>query len=310
MDKFLIRTKSTRKPKLIEDSVNSRRNSQSENASEIQGLMNEGEAINSGQDMTDKQFQMPISTTKEAEDLGSKNDGPRQPLLFSFPTHKIGDHNRSFQADWYNNYTFIEYSVQRDSAFCFPCRIFSTGQGNAEKAFTHNGVNDWKKFREKLTNYVSSSEHISCCEKWALFRYSTISGPITSQLSNAHLKAVEENKIYVAKLVDIIKFLSKQGLAFRGHIETSDSTNEGNFRELCKLFGQFDIKFNEQLLKTYNLISANIQNELINIISTLMTEKIQNEVVNVGFYSLIADEAKSHKSELLAISIRYCRVIC
>ena len=309
MDKFIIRTKST-KAKLNDDWENYQSNSPSENASENQGLMNYAGAIDSVQSITDKQSEILITTQMGAEDLGSKNDGPKQPLLSLFPTHKIGDHNRSFQADWYNNYPFIEYSVQRDSAFCFPCRICSNGQGNADKAFTHNGVNDWKKFREKLTNYVSSSEHISCCEKWALYRYSTISGPITSQLSNAHLKAVEENKIYVAKLVDIIKFLSKQGLAFRGHIETSDSTNEGNFRELCKLFGQFDIKFNEQLLKTYNLISANIQNELINIISTLMTEKIQNEVVNVGFYSLIADEAKSHKSELLAISIRYCRVIC
>ena len=54
-------------------------------------------------------------------DLGLKIDKPAQPRLSSFPKSKFGSQKRSFQAADYSCFPFLEYSVQKNSAFCFSC---------------------------------------------------------------------------------------------------------------------------------------------------------------------------------------------
>ena len=54
------------------------------------------------------------------------------------------DEGRSFRAEWFNRFPWLEYSLLTQSAFCFYCRHFanegsSTGRGgNVEAAFTSN----------------------------------------------------------------------------------------------------------------------------------------------------------------------------
>ena len=83
-------------------------------------------------------------------DLGLKIDGPAQPRLSSYPRSKFGSHKRSFQAAYYSSFPFLEYSVQKDSVFCFSCRHFLTP--NADSAFTKVGVKNWKKFKKNFCN--------------------------------------------------------------------------------------------------------------------------------------------------------------
>lgn len=59
--------------------------------------------------------------------------------------------------------------------------------------------------------------------------YSTKSiGSIVEQLSTAHKKNTLNNRAYMKKLIDIILLLSRQGIAFRGHIENTNSLNKGS----------------------------------------------------------------------------------
>lgn len=44
-------------------------------------------------------------------------------------------------------------------------------------------------------------------------------------------------------MIDIILYLARQGLALRGHNEKQESSNRGNFLELCELFCKFDNNF-------------------------------------------------------------------
>ena len=71
-------------------------------------------------------------------DLGFKIDGPAQPRLSSYPKSKCGSKKLSFQAACYSSFPFLEYSVQKDSGFCFSCRHFPTP--NADTAFTKVGL--------------------------------------------------------------------------------------------------------------------------------------------------------------------------
>ena len=48
---------------------------------------------------------------------------PQHPLSFKFPKHEFGKNivNRSFQAQWFNRWTWLHYEETTDWVFCFTC---------------------------------------------------------------------------------------------------------------------------------------------------------------------------------------------
>lgn len=56
---------------------------------------------------------------------------------------------------------------------------------------------------------------------------------ITSQVEKSHV----DYEIRLRAVVGVVRFLIEQGLAFRGHDESSTSRNKGNFRELLDWYG-------------------------------------------------------------------------
>ena len=78
--------------------------------------------------------------------------GPCQPRNLKFPAAKVGGQRRSFQHKWYDLSfckQWIEYSVKKDSMFCFACRLFGAvgGVGEiCEQAWKEDGVQgaSWK----------------------------------------------------------------------------------------------------------------------------------------------------------------------
>ncbi|OMO81088.1 Zinc finger, TTF-type, partial [Corchorus olitorius] len=74
-------------------------------------------------------------------------DGPYQPYLVEYPTSGSEKNRRRFQATWYKDFWWLEYSPSKDTAFCFPCFLFNnkpTGRLGST-AFTHDGFNNRKK---------------------------------------------------------------------------------------------------------------------------------------------------------------------
>ena len=78
------------------------------------------------------------------------------------------------------------------------------------------------------------------------------------------------------RVVKMIRFLSKQNLPFRGHVETikpnDTSNNSGNFIELTKLLSNYDPVVREYVVQCQYLtqgqqsyLSPQIKNELIDI---------------------------------------------
>lgn len=56
-----------------------------------------------------------------------KTEASVQPKV-NFPCRRIGKSNQSFQLRLYSVFLWIEYSVTRDTAFCFPCFFFYCSQ--------------------------------------------------------------------------------------------------------------------------------------------------------------------------------------
>lgn len=63
--------------------------------------------------------------------------------------------------------------------------------------------------------------------KWSAHTKSKSTGSVYTLLSNAKHEEVIKNRNYIKCIIDIILYLSRQGIAFRGHQEDSNSLNQG-----------------------------------------------------------------------------------
>jgi len=109
--------------------------------------------------------------------------------------------------------------------------------------------------------------------------------------------------------VDCIHFLQQQGLAFRGHDESKNSSNQGNFRELL----QFLAKYNEEIdkvvlenaLENHQMTAPDIQKEIANAAASETLDVILKDLGDSSF-AILVDEARDISvKEQLAIVLRY-----
>ena len=145
----------------------------------------------------------------------NKGESPKQPTGITFPSRTFGSTNRRFQPLWYKEYEWLEYSIERDAAFCFPCRFFGIGP---DPAFVLTGVRDWKHARGKsgtLTNHGNScAKHHQAVLSWNEYRSTIASNSsIAVQLEGGRLRTIEDNRIYVKSILESILFCCQQGIA-------------------------------------------------------------------------------------------------
>ena len=247
----------------------------------------------------------PLDSEPSVCDLGLKVLGPKQPQLSSFPKTLFGSQNRSFSTSQYTNYTWLEYSIKRDAVFCFACRNFYTDRRFVEELFISEGLKDWKKLSEKLSKHGSSQSHISHMQRWLAFKSTDKSGSVAMQMTEGYNAEVMKNRQYVAIACDIVKLLSKLGLPFRGHDERKNSTSKGNYLEVCDFMSTYIESFREKQQSYFNCTSPEFQNDIINICSTAVRNEIVEGIRKVGFFTIMADEARSSKTEQLSLCVRY-----
>lgn len=58
---------------------------------------------------------------------------------------KFGTQKRSFNSSYFNEYSWLEYSIKKDALYCFPCRNFGTNNNEGKDTFTKTGFRNWKK---------------------------------------------------------------------------------------------------------------------------------------------------------------------
>ena len=102
--------------------------------------------------------------------------------------------------------------------------------------------------------------------------------------------------------------LAKQGLAFRGHDETPDSFNKGNFLETLRLIADSDKDLavaQEILPQNAKYTSPDIQKELTKAAADLVRKALRDEIGD-NYYCLIVDEARcAAKKEWMSVVIRF-----
>ncbi|XP_024038321.1 zinc finger MYM-type protein 1 [Citrus clementina] len=151
------------------------------------------------------------------------------------------------------------------------------------------------------------SSHNDAMLKWSNLK--DRSKHIDKRLNAQSSQPILENRLRLKTSIVATKWLAKQAYAFRGHDESVNSLNRGNFIESIKLLATMNEEINKVVLenapKNAQYIAPKIQKELLNIIANKVRHKIREEVCDAKF-CIIVDEAvdESHK-EQMAIILRY-----
>ena len=102
-------------------------------------------------------------------------------------------------------------------------------------------------FFSDCRKHERSNCHLEAYKKWKTFdateRVDILFSRARREEVQRHNEQVRQNRETLKTNSEAVLFLSKQELAFRGHDESNDSLNKGNYRELLECFAKFDSVF-------------------------------------------------------------------
>ncbi|XP_065665530.1 zinc finger MYM-type protein 1-like [Hydra vulgaris] len=260
----------------------------------------------------------PISfNERERVDIVKK--GPTQVKQINFKADKSG---RRFNTSFYTRVlangeevstSWLVYSIQNNSVFCFCCKIFPTRKICLSST---EGYSDWKNIGSSLKQHDKSQDHISCMQKWMNMSVNLKSNATIDQ----NLQRMIENekkhwRLVLERLFAIVLMLAERSLPFRGHREQLYQPNNGNFLAKVELIAKFDPVMLEHLKRIKNkecfdtYLGKNVQNEIIGLISRRILKTIVSSVQSSKYFSVIMDCTPdvSH-TEQLSILLRCVKI--
>jgi hypothetical protein len=218
---------------------------------------------------------------------------------------------RSFTETWYKRFDWLEYSVEKDAAFCFYCYLFKPpiigNYGN--DTFTKKGFVNWRNGLETFTAHVGKVDSIhNNARKRALdFK--------NQRQSVAHVwseKGTKKEKLYQTRMIiilGIVRFLLLQALAFRGHDESSSSSNKGNFLEMVGWYKKKDPQaasvLGENAPGNCQMTSPKIQKDLVKACAHETRNVIMSELGGRLFAVLVDESRDKSIKEQMAVILRF-----
>jgi hypothetical protein len=160
-------------------------------------------------------------------------NGPCQPRTCDFLATEICGKDRRFVSEWFDEFgSWLEYSESKYKAYCFCCFLFRPRKKKEAGyvAFVKDGWSSWnKKYRLKEhVGDINSVHNQAARDCEVLLKQEQHIYVALNNQSNAMKNA------YYTRLnasIDVVRVLLKQGLPFRGHDESEESLNKGNFKE-------------------------------------------------------------------------------
>ena len=125
-------------------------------------------------------------------------------------------------------------------------------------------------------------------------------------MGSARMQQIESNRYYLKMIAEILLLCSHQEITLHGHRETQTSLNRGNFLEILDLVANHDPIVHCRLTdgpRNATYTSADIQNELLNVMGSIVQKHICTDVQKAGLYSILVDDYS--KREQMAIVLRY-----
>ncbi|XP_057248213.1 uncharacterized protein LOC130590198 [Beta vulgaris subsp. vulgaris] len=195
-----------------------------------------------------------------------------------------GGSKRRFNPDWYDTYgDWLEYSIVKDAAYCRYCYLFKydDSQKGGGDAFVTVGWSSWNK-KERLDIHVGECGS-SPNQAYTMFETLKNEVQIVKDMFNVFSdKEKEDYRNRLEATVECIKWLLRMNLAFRGHNESTNSKNRGNFVELLKFLPNNNEDIDKVVLenapKNLQLVSPEIQKDIVHACSRLTVKAIMEDL--------------------------------
>ncbi|XP_075664911.1 uncharacterized protein LOC142634498 [Castanea sativa] len=235
---------------------------------------------------------------------------PCQRYEHDFPQTKIGGLMRRFNPKWFKEYeSWLEYSIEKIVAYCLYCYLFRQDviKQSGGDSFVTKVFNSWNK-KEKLDQHVGG---VNSAHNQALKDGENLMKQ-NQHIQSVFVKQSNQDKIeyrtQLNAIVDCIRFLLHRRLAFRGHDESDDSSDKGNFLELLQFLAGHNDVFNDVLQKTpknSKLTHPDIQKYIVNAVAYKTTNAIIEDLGS-EFFSILVDESRDISiKEQLAVVLHY-----
>lgn len=206
--------------------------------------------------------------------------------------------------------SWLVYSKMSNSVFCFCCKLFPSP--SVESSLV-KGYNDWGNLSKSLQRHETSSTHIKNFLKWKEFDKNLKNkSTVDSQAQAIYEMEKKQSLKALERIIEIIKFLGAQNLAFRGSSDKLYEKNNGNFLKLIELFAKFDpiieshIHKALQQNKSVHYLSKDSQNEILSILGNAIRDKILSLLRQCKYYAIILDcTPDASKTEQMSVIVRF-----
>ena len=205
--------------------------------------------------------------------------------------------------------TWLCYSKILNSCYCEPCWLFG---GNLHQRTWVDGYNDWTHLATGIGRHEASKTHIQALAVYDLWK----TGGTIDEIQEEEVK--KEAKI-MRKVIDrvmrVVLMLAQDNSSFRGTSEHigPEGAFGGRFLSAINLLATYDPVLKElleQKERTTKYLSPLIQNELIELLSSIVRNKILDEVRDAPFFSIVLDTTPDiTRIDQLSIVFRYVKII-
>ncbi|XP_042414977.1 zinc finger MYM-type protein 1-like [Zingiber officinale] len=196
-----------------------------------------------------------------------------------------------------------------DPSFCAKVQRPSNIGFGGDDVFTRSGFINWKKAIEKFNEHVGGVGRVHNEARIQFEGFKNQRQSVEYSFSSGKHELEVSYRKRLTSILKVIRFLLLQGLPFRGHDESSTSSNKGNFLELLKWYSsecpEVAAVVGMNAPGNNQMIAPKIQKQLVNACAVETTNAI---VADLGdrWFTLLLDEARDCSvKEQMAVVIRY-----
>jgi hypothetical protein len=236
--------------------------------------------------------------------------GPTKPFGHKFP-HKSVNDKRMFVQKWLTQNDWLEYSIEKDAAYCFYCFLFKQQPLEAHfghDAFSKEGYRNWKNAYLGLPQHVGGLASCHNRARTACEDFKNRRASVAHKIEAHSADAERKYETRVTASLDVAGFLIAQAHPFRGHDESPSSLNRGNFLEMIewhkKRNDEVRLAFEELCPLNAQMLSPMIQKDLCASFAREVKEVIKKEIGEKHFSVLIDESRDISIAEQMAVIVR------
>ena len=214
---------------------------------------------------------------------------------------------RKFSSSRFDDIPWLTGCGISNKLYCWPCVLFNSDSS----VWNREGFSDLTHMTAAAQRHEKAKKHIEAFYTLQMFGSQRINTASSNQRQAEvfrHNEKVRANREVLKTLINATCFLAGQELPFRGHDESTSSSNRGNYIELLEYTRSYDTVLNTHLqaASTFKGTSPSVQNDLIKAIADVMLDEITKEIQESQFVAIILDETSDVNTiSQLSTVIRY-----